>query len=123
MATNGATFYITGVQLEKGTTATAFEQRLYGTELALCQRYYQAASGLTIRGAGTYSSSGAVGSLPTAPIYLQATMRAAPTVTVVTDATGGYVWGSSSTVGFTIEWPGSSGLNSKITSYTASSEL
>jgi hypothetical protein len=39
--TNGATFYITGVQLEEGTTATAFEQRLYGTELALCQRYYQ----------------------------------------------------------------------------------
>jgi hypothetical protein len=41
VGTNGATFYITGVQLEAGTTATAFEQRLYGTELALCQRYYQ----------------------------------------------------------------------------------
>ena len=41
MATNGATFYITGVQLEKGSTATSFDYRPYGTELALCQRYYQ----------------------------------------------------------------------------------
>jgi hypothetical protein len=37
--TNGATFYITGVQLEKGSTATSFDYRPYGTELALCQRY------------------------------------------------------------------------------------
>ena len=40
MATNGATLYITGVQLEAGTTASPFEYRQYGTELALCQRYY-----------------------------------------------------------------------------------
>jgi hypothetical protein len=39
VGTNGATFYITGVQLEKGTTATSFDYRPYGTELALCQRY------------------------------------------------------------------------------------
>jgi hypothetical protein len=36
----GATFYITGVQLEVGTNATSFDYRPYGTELALCQRYY-----------------------------------------------------------------------------------
>jgi hypothetical protein len=35
------TFYLTGVQLESGTTATNFDFRSYGTELALCQRYYQ----------------------------------------------------------------------------------
>ena len=37
VGTNGATFYITGVQLEKGSTATSFDYRPYGTELALCQ--------------------------------------------------------------------------------------
>jgi len=41
VGTNGATFYITGVQLEVGSTATSFDYRPYGTELALCQRYYQ----------------------------------------------------------------------------------
>jgi hypothetical protein len=40
VGTNGATLYITGVQLEKGSTATSFDYRPYGTELALCQRYY-----------------------------------------------------------------------------------
>jgi len=38
--TVSATFYITGVQLEKGSTATSFDYRDYGTELQLCQRYY-----------------------------------------------------------------------------------
>ena len=41
VSTNGATFYITGVQLEIGTSATPFERRLYGQELANCYRYYQ----------------------------------------------------------------------------------
>ena len=44
MATSGATFYVTGVQLEKGSTATSFDYRPYGTELSLCQRYYEALS-------------------------------------------------------------------------------
>jgi hypothetical protein len=41
VSTNGATLYITGVQLEAGTTASPFEYRQYGTELLLCQRYYE----------------------------------------------------------------------------------
>jgi hypothetical protein len=40
MGTLNATFYITGVQLEKGSTATSFDYRPYGTELNLCQRYF-----------------------------------------------------------------------------------
>ena len=41
LGTSGATFYITGVQLEVGSTATSFDVRDYGRELILCQRYYQ----------------------------------------------------------------------------------
>jgi hypothetical protein len=40
LSTLNATWYVTGVQLEVGSVATPFERRPYGTELALCQRYY-----------------------------------------------------------------------------------
>jgi hypothetical protein len=49
IATTGATFYITGVQLEVGTVATSFDYRPYGTELNLCQRYFY-----SMGGGGTY---------------------------------------------------------------------
>ena len=82
VGTSGATFYITGVQLEKGSTATSFDYRPYGTELALCQRYFQKISGSINGGAYqimsilTYeSSSTAWGSVP-----LRVTMRSQPTV-------------------------------------------
>jgi hypothetical protein len=41
MGSTSNNFYITGLQLEKGTTASSFEFRSYGKELMLCQRYYQ----------------------------------------------------------------------------------
>ena len=55
VGTNGATFYITGVQLEAGSTATDFERRPIGTELALCQRYYQKYNDCFVSG---YQTSG-----------------------------------------------------------------
>ena len=45
LATSGATWQITGVQLELGKVATPFEYRSYGEELALCRRYYEKISG------------------------------------------------------------------------------
>jgi hypothetical protein len=75
VGTNGATFYITGVQLEKGSTATSFDYRPYGTELALCQRYLELISGFE----GSTIPSGQVGRL----VYgFKVTKRAAPTVTL-----------------------------------------
>ena len=44
MATLNATWYVTGVQLETGSVATPFERRPYGTELMLCQRYFEKGS-------------------------------------------------------------------------------
>jgi hypothetical protein len=50
VGTSGATFYITGVMLEKGSTATNYDVRPYGTELALCQRYYEVLNSLSDSG-------------------------------------------------------------------------
>ena len=43
VGTSGATFYITGVQLEVGTKATPYEMQIYSDQLAQCQRYCQIA--------------------------------------------------------------------------------
>jgi hypothetical protein len=85
VGTNGATFYITGVQLEKGSTATSFDYRPYGTELALCQRYLPAfnGSGDACNG-GSYSATQAWFYFPfkvqprVAPTGITATYGSAP---------------------------------------------
>ena len=82
VGTNGATFYITGVQLEVGTQATSFDFRDYGRELMMCQRYYQAVSSPTggfpygISTAQVYAGTNVQGSLP-----LSCPMRATPSAT------------------------------------------
>lgn len=57
VGTNGATFYITGVQLEPGSVATPFERRSYGQEFSLCQRYYQTYDRVEFRSAQPGSST------------------------------------------------------------------
>jgi len=53
VGTSGATFYITGVKLEVGSTATDFVHRSYGEELALCQRYYEVENNIYVVSADT----------------------------------------------------------------------
>ena len=87
VGTNGATFYITGVQLEAGTTASPFEYRSYGTELALCQRYFEksynqstAPATDTFLGAYTFGGSSEGNGNSIVPISYSV-KRVAPTLT------------------------------------------
>jgi len=80
VGTNGATFYITGVQLEKGSTATSFDYRPYGTELQLCQRYYQRLGSLSGGYVGFGSGRGAGGTSVLVYIKYANTVRATPTI-------------------------------------------
>ena len=83
VGTSGATFYITGVQLEVGSSATGFEYRQYGQELALCQRYFEKIGGSG--GSDIFFGTGAVGAGYDAysTIGFNASKRAIPTVTKV----------------------------------------
>jgi hypothetical protein len=82
VGTNGATFYITGVQLEVGSSATGFEYRQYQQELALCQRYYQAMSPISVFSYFSGASQSLIQNF-----NFPVTMRAAPTVTITSNGT------------------------------------
>lgn len=94
VGTNGATFYITGVQLEIGTSATPFERRLYGQELILCKRYFEMSyaqgtalgtSGFITQGAVFYNvdTTSSIGNNS-----FSVEKRTTPTITVYSPSTG-----------------------------------
>ena len=85
ISTLSNTWYITGVQLEKGSTATSFDYRPYGTELALCQRYFELYDGgllyLTKLRESDRNRRG--------NFYFKVTKRAAATITLITSSADG----------------------------------
>jgi hypothetical protein len=94
VGTNGATFYITGVQLEKGSTATSFDYRPYGTELMLCQRYLPMMFANPVFGltGQCYTSQNVLVAYP-----FKVSPRVAPTGIIASSASGGTL--STSTAG------------------------
>ena len=111
VSTNGATFYITGVQLEAGSVATPFERRSYGQELALCQRYCFA-----ITGNNQTFSTISYGNATSVLFYVAhpVTMRAS---TTVTSATGTNYY--AATIGATVDYVNSLSFYVGSPSFTA----
>jgi hypothetical protein len=111
VGTSGATFYITGVQLEAGSTASSFAHENYSDTLQKCQRYYS--TGIT--GAGSrsgdnyYVSNG----------QHKVTLRATPTIVMSSGPSGYYLANQDGFVSYTAG--GSSGA--LYVTYTASAEL
>jgi len=97
VGTNGATFYITGVQLEKGSTATSFDFRAYSTELAMCQRYYQKFSATA---GGQVFSSGMMNATTTSRMFIPflVSLRTNPTALEQSGTAGDYAIFHGSTV-------------------------
>lgn len=99
VGTNGATFYITGVQLEKGSTATSFDYRPYSAELAMCQRYYQQWSYESANKYVAGLGSAVITSEVDFAIPLGISMRSSPTISYsglgITDGTNANITPSS----------------------------
>jgi len=89
VGTNGATFYITGVQLEQNTSATPFERRLYGQELINCQRYYYR---IKSESAGNVFGTAWVGTTTVLYVITQfpVTLRAVPSALEQSGTAGDY---------------------------------
>ena len=73
VGTSGATFYITGVQVEVGSSATGFEYVDYGTQLSMCQRYFET----------SYPTGTAVGAANTAGIYTSSAIYGVATTSYI----------------------------------------
>lgn len=85
VGTSGATFYITGVQLEVGTAVTPFEHRNVATEFSMCQRYYEVGSDISL-----WSGYAVNGSTYYSLCRFATTKRASPTVVSTYVAAAGF---------------------------------
>jgi len=82
VATNGATWYMTGAQLEIGVSATTFDYRPYTTELQLCQRYYYVSASSNADGLGYVGTPISLAlSIAIGQGSFSVSMRVAPTIT------------------------------------------
>ena len=117
---------VTGVQLEIGEVATAFEVEDFGTTLAKCQRYYQksydysVAPGTATQVGATYSTTEASANYPTAGFTsFPVKMRATPTITSYDYAgNSGKIRGGSDNVAVYIQAPGESGFGNYVNNVT-----
>ena len=117
IGTLNATWQITGVQLEAGSSATSFEYRDYGNELRMCQRYYQ----FSTFGTTSYPSSGGYArAYASFPVI----MRTAPTMTFTDLGSGGSSIATGSyTNGYFNTYGSLSAAGAGTFSWTATSEL
>ena len=120
--TSGATFDITGLQVEVGKNATEFEHRSYGEELVLCQRYYEENKN------NNYTATGYHTSYIRSGMQFQVIKRAAPTVSITsaTNSAGSSLTlsiGNASTMGFNFSMNSAGTSYGVRLSYTANAEL
>lgn len=108
------------VQLEKGSTATPFEFRSYGQELALCQRYY--ATGRIVGEAYFANVSSNAADFFIASQRPPVNMRAAPTIVLTPNTSGTYVLFVGTSECIAVKRTGTFDVPTDAT-YTASSEL
>ena len=110
IGTNGATFFLTGLQIEEGDAATDFEHRSYGEELKLCERYYQNYVTNKLYFNGTNEPSSEIGNSRLLPTQ----MRAMPTVGQITSthgSAGAFSANAQSMRYMTVSSHGSGGFN------------
>ncbi len=123
VGTNGATWYITGVQLEIGSTATPFERRMYGQELALCQRYAQKiscdATAVYVRFCSGFNQSTTTGNFV---LPFRVSMRTAPSLTTTGTASNYAIWNGAAAVSVCTSIPsiGTDGTTTESASIAAS---
>jgi hypothetical protein len=113
VGTNGATLYITGAQLEVGSTASAFEVLDYTTQLSMCLRYYFRETSNMYTSINQASGNYAI--CMAFPCY----MRTSPTMTFDNNGGATASAGDISSTKFSLGYSGSFTASR----YTASSEL